>query len=49
LQLRDPWAAFQLGLLQVVLASLLVFLFASSLAWLNFFIERVALWLWLSF
>jgi hypothetical protein len=35
----DPWAAFLLGLLQVVLASLLVFLFASSLAWLNFFIE----------
>jgi len=45
----DPWAAFLLGLLQVVLASLLVFLFASSLAWLNFFIERVAPWLWLSF
>jgi hypothetical protein len=45
----DPWAAFLLGLLQVVLASLLVFLFASSLAWLHFFIERVALWLWLSF
>jgi len=42
----DPWAAFLLGLLQ---ASLLVFLFASSLAWLHFFIERVALWLWLSF
>jgi hypothetical protein len=49
LQLWDPWAAFLLGLLQVVLASLLVFLFASSLAWLNLFIERVALRLWLSF
>jgi len=45
----DPWAAFLLGLLQVVLASLPIFSFASSLAWLNFFIERVAPWLWLSF